>query len=204
MISANVKLSKSEMEMVCNEEIILTKISITDKVYTLFGYLSERYKERTKQNLNIFPEEVLATYPKIYKGEQYKKLPYVMLDYPRYFTKEKVMAIRSLFWWGNFFSITLHLAGEYVHTYAPAIKKFFEINRADNWFISVNENQWEHDFKPDNYIAANKLASEIPFSIINGKAGFIKIAQKISLEEWDSAEVFFIKAYQEIINMLSV
>ena len=51
--------------------------------------------------------------PKISKGENYRGLPYVMLDYPRLFGREEVLAIRTFFWWGHGFSVTLHLKGGY-------------------------------------------------------------------------------------------
>ncbi|HXL58576.1 MAG TPA: hypothetical protein VN958_20075, partial [Chitinophagaceae bacterium] len=113
MANANVKLSKTELMLVCDEQFILTKNNIINKVYQLFGALSDHFFIGIKNTGNIFPLEVLTSYPKIYKGEQYKGLPYVMLDYPRYFVKDDAFAIRCLFWWGNFFSITLHLAGKY-------------------------------------------------------------------------------------------
>ena len=54
---------------------------------------------------------IVQSTPKIAKGENYLQLPYVLLDYPRCFDKENIFAIRTMFWWGNFFSITLHLSG---------------------------------------------------------------------------------------------
>ena len=59
--------------------------------------------------------------PKISKGEKYKGLPWVMLDYPRIFGKEDIMAIGTRFWWGHYFSVTLHLKGGYLRTYLPVI-----------------------------------------------------------------------------------
>ncbi len=34
-----------------------------------------------------------------------------MLDYPRAFGRDSIFACRTFFWWGRFFSLTLHLAG---------------------------------------------------------------------------------------------
>jgi hypothetical protein len=44
MPDTNVELSKNESELVINSEFILTKNRIIEKVYTLFGLLSEDYK----------------------------------------------------------------------------------------------------------------------------------------------------------------
>ena len=71
------------------------------------------------------PEVIKTSTPKISKGENYKDLPYVMLDYPRCFQKEKTIAIRTFFWWGNFFSINLQLSGEYKEQALPSLQSNF-------------------------------------------------------------------------------
>src|SRR3982750_1106316 len=122
MSNANVKLSNAELLLVCDEQFILTKNSIINKVYQLFGALSENFIEQAKSKPEIFPVEVSGTSPKIFRGENYRNLPYVLLDYPRFFSREKTFAIRCFFWWGNLFSITLHIAGEYFSRYKNVLQ----------------------------------------------------------------------------------
>src|SRR5437868_14845354 len=123
MKNTNVELSKNELELVTNADVILTKNSIIEKVYALFGLLSEEYKIILLQHSHHLPAEIFNKAPKIYKGEQYQSLPYVMMDYPRCFYKDDVFAIRSFFWWGNYFSITLQLSGQYLKMFADNITK---------------------------------------------------------------------------------
>ena len=59
---------------------------------------------------------------KISKGEN-MGLPWVMLDYPRLFGQEDVLAIRTMFWWGHCFSVTLHLKGRYYGAYLPLLRE---------------------------------------------------------------------------------
>src|SRR3569623_367034 len=101
MDNANVKLSKTELLLVTNAEVILTKNNIILKVYEMFGLLAERQQYYALQKKDALPKEALSVSPKIYKGEQYRGLPYVMLDYPLYYKGKDVFAVRSLFWWGN-------------------------------------------------------------------------------------------------------
>lgn len=201
MANANVKLSTAELLLVCDEQFILTKNSIINKVYQLFGVLSENFLAKTKSHEHIIPAEALKLYPKIYKGENYNGLPYVTLDYPRYFSKEIMFAIRCFFWWGNFFSITLHLAGEHAKNFISSAAVGLQKN---NWYVCVNEKQWEHHFNSDNYVLANddaviqlnkKLKEEIPF---------LKIAKKIPLQQWDEAYDFFTSNFDEIFSLLSI
>ena len=116
-----IQLSPFESQLVNNSEWILTKNLIIKKAQQLLEEVQEsiwRYTTVSRVNL---PGEVTAISPKISKGENYHGLPWLTLDYPRYFQKEKVFAIRTMFWWGNFFSTTIHLSGQYKERYASAI-----------------------------------------------------------------------------------
>ena len=117
MQHANVKLSKNELALVTDMQVILTKNLIIEKVYTLFGLLSSHFQQVLAERKDTLATEALLVSPKISKGEQYRQLPYVVLDCPRFYTKQHVLAVRCFFWWGNFFSITLHLAGKFLKGY---------------------------------------------------------------------------------------
>ncbi len=123
---------------------ILTKNSVVRKVVELFGDLSGEWR-------GILPGEGAGRAwgdPRISKGEQYKGLPWVMLDYPRIFGKEDILAIRTMFWWGHYFSVTLHLKGSYLRTYLPVIlARRAELEAAGFW-PGVSEDEWEHDHRP--------------------------------------------------------
>src|SRR5260221_13450433 len=121
-----ITLSPKERELVCNTDWILTKHAIIDKVYQLFGEQAtfmQYYIEKEKAQLQ---KEISIIAPKISKGENYGKLPYVMLDYPRYFDKENTLAIRTMFWWGNFFSIHLQLSGKFKQNALADLQNNFE------------------------------------------------------------------------------
>src|SRR4051794_13074066 len=95
-------LTTYEMKLVIDPQVLLAKNVIIQKVYHLFGELSETYK---KELANAVPGFGSLIDPKTSRGENYRGLPYVILDFPRQFTKVDVLAVRSFFWWGNFFSI---------------------------------------------------------------------------------------------------
>src|SRR5580698_8612281 len=99
MIETKIKLSAHELMIAQDAGLILTKNAIIQKTIGLFSNLAENMQiELVKTKL---PEEIKITEPKISKGENYKGLPYVILDYPRSFGKENIFAIRTFFWWGN-------------------------------------------------------------------------------------------------------
>jgi len=158
--------------------------------------LSEAYKNILPEFTGILPDAIFTSSPKIYKGENYLSLPYVLMDYPRVFFKEDVFAIRSFFWWGNYFSITLHLSGKYF--------QYFKNNIADNLykddtlFICINEEQWAHHFEETNYKPIKAIDSAE--NILNKP--FIKIAKKLSLSEWNAAELFYRNNYKNLLQMI--
>ena len=67
MIEAKIKLSKDELLLVQNGGMILTKNAIIQKSIGLFSMLAENMQaESAKAKL---PEAIMATNPKISKGE---------------------------------------------------------------------------------------------------------------------------------------
>src|SRR5262245_60824558 len=104
-----IHLLPAEMELVSSPEIILTKNAILQKIKLFFEGLQVKQSEILKDYSAQLPEDILKISPKISKGENYKGLPWLVLDNPRFFQHKNIFAIRTMFWWGNFFSITLHL-----------------------------------------------------------------------------------------------
>ena len=203
MIPAKLTLSTKELELVNDPGWILTKNAIIEKVYGLFGGLSEVYREALDRNDLIIKENSGFRSPKIARGEQCENLPWVTLDHPRCFDGENVFTIRSFFWWGNFCSITLLLSGSYRKKYEASVEHYFSTNRVDsklcrNWFICVNEDPWQHHFRKDNYLPVTEWGNTSFTSL-----PFIKLGKKISLQEWDNLDSFFEENYAEILKMLT-
>ncbi|MBY0477024.1 MAG: hypothetical protein K2Q24_05220 [Chitinophagaceae bacterium] len=193
--TANVSLSAFEKELVRNPEWILTKNKIIEKVYVLFGHLSEVYKQH-HASVQL-PLAVTAASPKISKGENYKGLPYVMLDYPRCFSKEDVFAVRTFFWWGHFFSITLHLKGIYLKQYQSAIQHAINNKQLSNAWLNVSDDEWEHHFEQTHMKSAE-------VTTIAADAGIIKLAYKIELDKWEEAELFLCNAFDELMQTITI
>ncbi|OSZ73562.1 hypothetical protein CAP36_16210 [Chitinophagaceae bacterium IBVUCB2] len=201
MSGAKIRLSEKEMELVTNAEVILTKNAIIEKVKTLMAELQSSTEEIINQHSYLFAPEAILSRPKISRGENYKGLPYLILDYPRCFEKKNILAIRTMFWWGNFFSITLHLSGKYKELYQQKIIAAFDMIIAHELFIGIHEDQWEHHFEKDNYTAVNDF-SAIEFSQIIREQGFLKLAKKIPLTQWDDAKNILLEAYSDLLKLL--
>lgn len=202
MDEAKIRLSKEEMELVCNANWILTKNGILEKTKELFGLLQAGYQQILHPYAKELPGEIFIASPKISKGENYRGLPYLVLDYPRHFKAQDVFAIRTFFWWGNFFSITLHLAGLYKKMYEKKILGSVGSLAKNNFYCSAGEDPWQHHFKKDNYLSlaerdmpdVEKMISEKPF---------IKLAAKLDLQQWENSPLILEDHFRQIMEMLA-
>jgi hypothetical protein len=191
-----IHLSPAEKEMVSDAGIILTKNTIQKKAILILQKVQENITLAAKDM-----EPLLSTIPpKISKGENYEGLPYAILDFPRIAKNNDLCFIRSMFWWGNFFSSTLHLAGSYQ---VDLIEKFHHIKMLDDvYFIGINDDPWVHHFGPDNYKLLKDVSLE-ELEVIVSARPFIKIAAKFPLGEWESAATELFNSWKKLAALIS-
>jgi hypothetical protein len=197
-----IQLSQQEMDLVNNADWILTKNGIILKVRHLLADLQRHQQDHLESLQFPLPSEILKPSSKISKGENYRGLPYLMLDYPRSFDRKDIFAIRTMFWWGNFFSLTLHLSGKHQIFFSQQIINGFDLLREKGFFVCVQEEQWEHHFEQYNYLpVGNWDKKDFEERIRNG--AFIKLANKIPLKQWDQAPEILLANFQQLILVLT-
>jgi hypothetical protein len=201
MDEAKIRLSQKEMELLSNASWILTKNEILQKIEQLLGRLQQSYKEHIGHSSSHLPAEALAISPKISKGENYKGLPYRILDYPRLFDQQDVFAIRTFFWWGNFFSLTLQLSGSYKKEYEEKIMASLAWLRQMGFYYCVHEDAWQHHFDKDNYLPLSVLTDDEVRKLTEGRS-FVKLATRFDLQQWDDSISILQERFQGIIKML--
>jgi hypothetical protein len=197
MDMAKIQLSPEELRLVKNANWVLTKNKIIRKVYDLFGGLA--MEMRSNPSLVGLPGEITNTIPKISRGESYKGLPYVMLDYPRLFSADNIFAIRSFFWWGNYFSITLHLRGVCKSLFEKTIEKNIGLLVENNFSICISTTEWHHELEEGNYRLLKDLDEEARKQIYR-QVPFLKFSVKIGFEQWDEAAYLFGKMFTLLLN----
>ena len=209
MNAAKVQLSKEEMALVSDPGWILTKNSIMARAVELMAGLSERLTPdldklrhwMVTQSAGFIPPANWDT-PKISKGENYLGLPYVMLDYPRLFTREHVLAIRTMFWWGHYFSVTLHLKGRYKEMFLPVIERRTQELADAGFHISISEDEWRHELTVENYRPLSEAASYKLQAASEGHP-FLKLSATCGLDKWNDAPEVLMGLFQLLIDCLS-
>lgn len=199
--AAKIQLSQREMELVNNTEWIFTKQLILKKVYQILGNLHHHFKKVVIKEKDFLPKIWQKPGGKISKGENYKGLPYAILDYPASFSKENIFAVRTMFWWGNFFSVSLHLSGKWLDKMSNFNEGILFLREKKFW-ISVHDDQWEHHFEEDNFVEISEL-SEDEIAKLRSKF-FLKIAKKTALTEWNSTFEFLENGFEEIIRFIQI
>ncbi|MBK8521716.1 MAG: hypothetical protein WAT20_08590 [Ferruginibacter sp.] len=197
---SKIMLSDDELQLVTNTEWILTKRKIIDKINGLLGDVAASQQQVIENEKSWLPATVVSSAPKIAKGENYRQLPYLMLDYPRCFDAENIFAVRTMFWWGNFFSITLQVSGLYKEKFQQKIIDNIGAMSPDV-FICIHENQWQHHFEEDNYMSVKQFSRADLTDTINKKQ-FIKLGIKFPLQPWAALPSLLDKSFLEIIKLL--
>ena len=201
MDATKIRLSAKEAELIGNADWILTKNEILKKVKHVLEGLMEEQQTHIGY-CHQLPAEILVPPPKISRGENYRGLPYLVLDHPRYFDKDNTFAIRTLFWWGNFFSITLHLSGSYKKMYEDKIEASIISLKENSFFIGVNDDQWEHHFETGNYLPLKEMNErDLRMHVTNKE--FIKLAKRFPLEQWDDAGEILLASFRQLIGWLT-
>jgi hypothetical protein len=204
MNEAKIQLSTAEMGIMCNAEIILTKNKILLEIKRLLEHLQNtmvQYGNAGNSNENL--KSLLTVNPKISKGENYEGLPYLILDYPRLFNTNNIFTIRTMFWWGNFFSITLHLSGHYKKENLSQIANTYEDLSFRQFYIGVNENQWKHHFEKENYILIKNLSKE-EFLQCTKQYNHLKLATWFSLKEINSVLNALLENWKWLIEIFTI
>ena len=178
---SKIHLSSTEAELMQNAEIILTKNRVLEKIKLLLEDVQAKQLSFVQGVQLNSKNEIFKVSPKISRGENYLGLPYLILDYPRQSYEDNFFFIRTMFWWGNFFSCTLHLAKNSKEIFEEKIKQSYSLLKDD--YINVTDDQWIHHLKESDYRKIDSLTKQ-EFNNTCDNFVHIKIAGRHSLTEW--------------------
>ena len=200
MQSAKIRLSPQHIKLVTDAEWILTKNEILGHIKSTFEAL---YKwQQSLVAAPLLPAEVLSPGGKISRGENYLGLPWIVLDHPRHFIKGNIFAIRTLFWWGRFFSTVLHVSGYWQQWAAKKLTEAFASLQSNNLYICYSGDEWVHDVKSTSYTPINEITQK-EFEKIVAEAPFIKIAAHTNINNIENAIEILMEQFRFLTDILT-
>ncbi len=190
-------LTKKEISLIKDTDFLLTKSEIIKKLESIFKETESSIREQLCDRSFNFPNTLDITSGKISKGENYNGLPYLVLDYPALFKKNNIFAFRTMFWWGKFFSSTLHLQYKSLDFFRENLISGIEEFTAHQVFISVGETPWQYHYEQNNY---QKCTISHADHIEN--CSFLKLSRKFSLDKYQKVPQLSTEFFRFLLNIL--
>mgnify|MGYP001825032187 CR=1 FL=1 len=185
------------LELLENKEVLLAKKAALEQITALLVLARHEIEQKLEDHCP-FPQEILEASGKVSRGENYQELPYQVLDFPAFFSLDDIFAFRTMFWWGHFFSTTLHLQGKYLELYRDKMAENISLLVSEEVFICTNETPWEYHYRPDNYAPL----SEEHLSLIKN-APFIKLSKYLPLSDYVAVPAFATNFITRIMAILT-
>lgn len=195
------KLSPEELNYLLDQDFLRTKVKITDKLIDQLSDIQQAIKGYLLPQNLPFPQGTDLNDGKISKGERYKDLPYLVLDFPKLIQKERIFVLRTMIWWGNEFSTSLHLQGEIWETLRTAFLRNYSGLKGKEVYFCVAENPWEYHFDADNYRKLDEISIQEIESRIS-KANFLKISRKTSLSNPETWKDFSLESLRLFLSVI--
>lgn len=177
--------------------LLLAKRAITEKVCDLLQQVKETLAHSPAHAAFPFPENTDFLTGKISRGENLKGLPYVVLDFPRLFEQENIFAFRTMFWWGNYFSFTLHLKGRALRQFKKNLLSNLAAQQPRDVLVYVGENEWEHDLAEQGYVSYKP-----ELNVLLHKRDVMKLSRTIALGDFQRLNVEAESAYTLFLKLL--
>jgi hypothetical protein len=191
MNAAKIHLSPQETELLANTEWLLIKDRIIQKMIGLYGEMHELFKKRIIENRDSLPSFISEKGGKISKGNNFKGLPFVVLDFPASFEKKNIFGVRCFFWWGNYFIISLHLSGKYMPDDNEQ-KKWLTYFKEKNFSINISGDEWCQQW--------DKCYERIDLNKTQAPNNFLKVAAKIRVSQLNEVPEFLENKFEEILT----
>jgi hypothetical protein len=173
-------LDPVELAVLKDREFMPVKQRVTQKLEQQLTQLGHDLLAEVERNGQHLPSAIRAQSPKLSRGENYQSYAYRVMDYPRVFGKEDMLAFRSMVLWGHPVGYHLMLAGQYRAHYREAMVQAIP-RLPEGYLLSAQRTPWR--WEPDHeLLPAHQLTAETVAEIIEARA-FIKVSYFLPLTE---------------------
>ncbi len=172
-------LDDEDLAILADTRFLLAKRQVSEKTQLVMAAAGKSLVATARRHSHLLPNGAVKA-RKVAKGENYRGLPYFMLDCPAVFERHSVFAFRVFCWWGNFFSCTLHLQGRFLDERRKNLSANRQSLVENSFSVGVADSPWEHHFGPDNYCPAAELDEQTLMAMLADKP-FVKLARQLPL-----------------------
>jgi hypothetical protein len=170
------KLTKHELDFASTVEYPLIKQNVVHKVGLLMDDTGQKLNRLFRENHLID----LAQH-KITRGERYKEMPYVVMDFPQIKGPDFNIVLRTMFWWGHYFTCNLIIKTSLLDLEKTAKN----IRKLKKTKILTGSNLWEQELETDDYKKVSDLSKKEILRLLEDSE-YLKLSGKISLREYSS------------------
>lgn len=170
-----IKLTNHQLKLAADTDYPITKNQVISNISLLFDELGKQLQQKKFDA----PFDFLNHAPyKITRGENYHGLPYVVLDYPKIASNDFPVLMRTLFWWGKYFSFNFIVQDEAL---VASININAWLNDARELYMLKGSNKWNNDIFSYEYIRLNS-PSRI---IFNTDAACVRLATTLPIAQYE-------------------
>jgi hypothetical protein len=185
-------LTRDELDLALDTRIFHLKDQVLRKIR---GLLEQTARELSELN-SALPAGVLAGTPKISRGENYRLMPYLVLDFPRYAEGENLYLFRTMFWWGHYFISSLIVSGNPLNqTRTRAGQQCRSLSWREDLLFCVAATPWHHDAGPDNLRSFASLGAKALDERLQEQE-FVKLSRILPLDRSGHLPQFSVECFQ--------
>ncbi|MCS7078134.1 MAG: hypothetical protein NZ455_15585 [Bacteroidia bacterium] len=173
-------LSAYEVCILHDKAFFEAKHAIMQKWERFLSHTADEIYPFLSRSTCILPDEVKMSTPKISKGENYQGMPYMVLDYPRYFGKEDICVFRNILLWNRGLYSTWVFQGKYL----PLAVQSFSLPSEVEIYLHQNTDKWVHEISPGDILLEPSTYSNFILETLN-KLDYLKFSAFLSFEQWN-------------------
>ncbi len=143
MSHPQIQWNNEELEAVQITRLFEMKGDILRKVWKHFELLRDALRDEISSDSLLAPKEIDIRKGQVAKGENHLSLPFVYLDFPKYFSRSEKCTFRTFFWWGKYMVYALILEGALLPQYKKKIIEQFSILSEASFHLSIAQDPWE-------------------------------------------------------------
>ncbi len=172
--------SSLEVKLLNTVDIFLHKPTIMKKAEANLTALKLEIIKTLSQESNPCPAEADILKGQIVRGENHNGFPFVSLDMPQMFSKNKMFTYRTLFWWGHYLIFSLIIKEENQGSLIEKLVYFKEHPEWKDIQLAISPTPWEWMKNKNNFLLLSEI-SESEIRNIISSIQYIKLCRFFAL-----------------------